>query len=193
MKSRTLGSQYSLLTFKLLKLTLTTIVAPPHVLFISSEKIRKLLFRSPTERLIHAFVSSKLDYCNSTLNGLPSYKVEKLQRLQNTAARLTVIAKESAHITSILKQFALAPIKTKELILRFCWSLVKFSMALLQPIQMSCFLTTRLTVYYGQAALTRCLFQRLVMAKDPCQSLHQSFGMTYPLQSNSAPHLTLLN
>ena len=54
----------------LLSFTLTTIVAPPHVLFIST-----------TERLIHAFVSSKLDYCNSILHGLPSYELEILQRL----------------------------------------------------------------------------------------------------------------
>ena len=36
--------------------------------------------------------------------------------------------------------------------------------------------------------------ERLPMATDPSQSLHQSSGMTYPLQSNSAPpELTLLN
>ena len=85
---------------------------PPHVLFISPEKKnRKLLSRSTTERLIHAFVSSKLDYCNSILHGLPSYEVEKLQRLHNTAARLTVRAKESAHITSILKSLHWLPLK----------------------------------------------------------------------------------
>ena len=60
-------------------------------------KIRNLLSRSNTERLIYAFVSSKRDYCNSILYGLPCYKQEKLQRLQNIAARLTVSEKESAH------------------------------------------------------------------------------------------------
>ena len=75
------------------------------------KKNKKLLSRSTTERLFHAFVSSKLDYCNSILHGLPSYEVEKLQRLQNTAARLTVRAKESAHITSILKSLHWLPLK----------------------------------------------------------------------------------
>ena len=42
-------------------------------------KIRNLLSRSISERLIHAFVSSKLDYCNSILHTLPSYELEKLQ------------------------------------------------------------------------------------------------------------------
>ena len=59
-------------------------------------KIRKFVNRSATERLILAFVSSKLDYSNSILLGLPSYELEKLQRLQNITATLTVRAKKSA-------------------------------------------------------------------------------------------------
>ena len=76
-------------------------------IFISS------LSSSATERLIHAFVSSKLDYCNSILLGLPSYELEKLQRLQNTAARLTVRAKKSAHITPVLKSLHWLPVKER--------------------------------------------------------------------------------
>ena len=75
-------------------------------------KIRNFLSRSTTERPIHAFVSSKLDYCNSIL-GLPSYELEKLQRLQNTAARLTVRAKESDHITPVLKSLHWLPMKER--------------------------------------------------------------------------------
>ena len=41
------------------------------------------------EHLINAFISSKLDYCNFILYGLPSFELEKLQRLQKTAERLT--------------------------------------------------------------------------------------------------------
>ena len=33
-------------------------------------RIRKFLDQPSTERLVHAFVSSKLDYCNSVLYGL---------------------------------------------------------------------------------------------------------------------------
>ena len=56
-------------------------------------KNRNFLSKSSTERLIHAFVLSKLDSCNSILHGLPSFELEKLQQLQNTTARLTVRAK----------------------------------------------------------------------------------------------------
>lgn len=36
-------------------------------------KFRKFLPNSATERLLRAFISSKLDYCNSILYGLPSF------------------------------------------------------------------------------------------------------------------------
>ena len=51
-------------------------------------RIRKYLSRDSTERLIHAFVSSRLDYCNGLLYGLPKNLISKLQRVQNTAARI---------------------------------------------------------------------------------------------------------
>jgi len=50
--------------------------------------IRKYLSRENTETLIHAFVSSKIDYCNSLLYGVPNCHLHKLQREQNAAARL---------------------------------------------------------------------------------------------------------
>ena len=62
-------------------------------------KIRKFLTQKDTERLVHAFSSSNLDYCNGMLHGFPSCDLQKLQRIQNTAARLVVRAKKSVHIT----------------------------------------------------------------------------------------------
>ncbi|XP_077980250.1 uncharacterized protein LOC144435535 [Glandiceps talaboti] len=53
-------------------------------------KIRNFLDQNSTEKLIHAFVTSRLDYCNSLLFGLPAYEIRKLQMIQNSAARLVV-------------------------------------------------------------------------------------------------------
>ena len=49
--------------------------------------------------LISAFVLSRLDYCNALLSGVSQYLLDRLQRVQNAAARLTVKASKSDHIT----------------------------------------------------------------------------------------------
>ena len=45
-------------------------------------RIRKSLFQSDTEKLVHAFISSRLDSCNSMLSGLPVTKIKPLIRVQ---------------------------------------------------------------------------------------------------------------
>ena len=39
-------------------------------------------------QLIHAFITSRIDYCNSILYGMPDTILFDLQRIQNTAARI---------------------------------------------------------------------------------------------------------
>ncbi|XP_068697736.1 uncharacterized protein [Montipora foliosa] len=41
--------------------------------------------------LVHAFITSKLDYCNSLLTGLPKNLVKRLRSVQNAAARFNSI------------------------------------------------------------------------------------------------------
>ena len=48
--------------------------------------IRKYLTRECTEKLIHAFISSRLDYCNSLLYEVPDRHTQKLQRVMNASA-----------------------------------------------------------------------------------------------------------
>ncbi|XP_072051748.1 megakaryocyte-associated tyrosine-protein kinase-like [Amphiura filiformis] len=54
----------------------------------SISQLRKYLDKTTTERLVHAFISSRLDSCNGLLYGLPDADIAKLQRVQNSAARL---------------------------------------------------------------------------------------------------------
>ncbi|KAI3373392.1 hypothetical protein L3Q82_021939 [Scortum barcoo] len=51
-------------------------------------KIRHFLSQSDAEKLVHAFVSSRLDYCNSLLSGCPNKSLKTLQLVQNAAARV---------------------------------------------------------------------------------------------------------
>ena len=74
-------------------------------------KIRRYLDSKATEILIHAFVSSKLDYCNPLLYGLPAYQIHKLQLLQNTAARIVNLIRKYDHITPVLQSLPGLPVK----------------------------------------------------------------------------------
>ena len=74
-------------------------------------KIRKFLSKESTEILIHAFVSSKLDHCNSLLYGLLAYQLAKLQVLQNTAARVVSLTRKYDHITPVLESLHCLPVK----------------------------------------------------------------------------------
>ena len=76
-------------------------------------QLRKFLNRGTTEILVHAFISSKLDYCNSLLHGLPHFELAKLQRVQNTAAKLVVRAKKHDHVKPILHNLHWLPIRKR--------------------------------------------------------------------------------
>ena len=41
-----------------------------------------------TKKLVHAFISSRVDYCNAVFNGAPQYVMDTLQRVLNAAAHL---------------------------------------------------------------------------------------------------------
>ena len=53
--------------------------------------------------LVHAFVTSRLDYCNSLLFGIPQYHIKRLQRVLNAAARVTCfIPRCRTYVTPVL-------------------------------------------------------------------------------------------
>ncbi len=49
-------------------------------------KLRNMLPVSEAEKLVHAFMTSRLDYCNALLGGCPESSINKLQVVQNTAS-----------------------------------------------------------------------------------------------------------
>ncbi len=67
---------------------------------------------SDTEKLVHAFMTSRLDYCNALLGGCPASSINKLQIVHsNTAARVLTRSRKYDHITPILQSLHWLPIK----------------------------------------------------------------------------------
>ena len=76
-------------------------------------KIRSYLTEASTLRLVHAFVTSRIDTCNSLLYGLPDGDLHKVQMIQNTAARLVLRVKRREHITPSLEKLHWLPVKQR--------------------------------------------------------------------------------
>ncbi len=51
-------------------------------------RLKSSLSFQDLEIVIHAFITSRLDYCNSLYVGLPQSSLSRLQMVQNAAARL---------------------------------------------------------------------------------------------------------
>ena len=74
-------------------------------------RIRKFLSQEATCTIVHAFITSQIDYCNSLMNGLPGSLIKKLQRVQNTAARLVLDLRKYDRITPALVTLHWLPVK----------------------------------------------------------------------------------
>ncbi|XP_072047052.1 uncharacterized protein [Amphiura filiformis] len=76
-------------------------------------KLRRYLDKSSVERLVHAFVSSRLDSCNAVLYGLQDNEIAKLQRVQNTAARLVTKCRKDEHMKPVLRVLHWLPVQQR--------------------------------------------------------------------------------
>ena len=76
-------------------------------------RIRKLLSTKTNETLVHAFVTSELDHCNSLLYSVPKYVIKKLPSVQNTAARLIRSSRKFDRITPILFDLHWLPVSER--------------------------------------------------------------------------------
>ncbi|KAI5626003.1 hypothetical protein C0J50_14450, partial [Silurus asotus] len=74
-------------------------------------KLRNMLSISDAEKLVHAFMTSRIDYCNALLGGCPASLINKLQLVQNAAARVLTRARKYDHITPILSSLHWLPVK----------------------------------------------------------------------------------
>jgi len=65
--------------------------------------IRRSVTRPVLQSLVVSLVSSRLDYSNATLAGLPGHELNRFQSVLNAAARLIFSGKTHDHVTPLLR------------------------------------------------------------------------------------------
>ncbi len=74
-------------------------------------KIETFLSFNDLEVVIHAFIMSRLDYCNSLYYGVSHASISHLQLVQNAAARLLTGTRTFVSITPVLASLHWLPVK----------------------------------------------------------------------------------
>ena len=127
-------------------------------------------------------VISRLDYANCLLYGVPKYELNKLQRVQNAAARLITGTTKADHITGALRNLHWLPIeyRIKFKILLFVYK----SLHGLAPD----YLSSLINVYRPARALRSCHRSLLCLPKTNSVTYGQrAFSYAAPELWNSLP------
>ena len=66
--------------------------------------IRRFLTEDAAKTLVTSCILSRLDYCNCLLMGTPNSVIQPLQKIQNFAARLVLLAPRHHHSTPLLEK-----------------------------------------------------------------------------------------
>ena len=74
-------------------------------------KIREYLSKDAAATIVNALVTSRLDNVNAILYGLTQYLIQRMQRVQNNAARLVCRKKKRDNVTPLLKELHWLPVK----------------------------------------------------------------------------------
>jgi len=76
----------------------------------SLRHIRKLIDRETANTLACSTVNTRLDYCNAILYGIASKNISRLQRVQNSLARVVCAAPYRCHSASLLQSLHWLPV-----------------------------------------------------------------------------------
>ena len=90
----------------------TNICSSAYIEIRRISNIRHYLTTDATKTLLCAFVLSKLDYCNSLLSGSQKH-LDKLQKVQNSAARLVFKACKHEHMKPLHQKLPWLPVVSR--------------------------------------------------------------------------------
>lgn len=149
----------------------------------SLRHIRPLLSARDAEILGISFVQSRLDYCNSLLSGTSVSNVKRLQRIQNSLARLTFSNSESTHTShlKLLHDHHWLPISQR----------IKYKISSITHIVLlhhqPCYLSSFLKPYSPARNLRSSDSQLLTVPKTHLSLTNRSFSVVSPFLWNSLP------
>ena len=97
------GTTYDVITYMSLEKHVTSTCKAYFFHLRNISRIRVCLSLEDTEKLIHAFITSKLDNANSLLYGLPKFLIDRLQNVQNAAARVVTRTRKYDRVNGTVK------------------------------------------------------------------------------------------
>jgi hypothetical protein len=75
--------------------------------------VRKYVSEDIAKSIATSLVGARLDYCNAVLYGTSRNNIDKLQRVQNTLARVVKVRSKYDHITPLLSELHWLPIDAR--------------------------------------------------------------------------------
>uniref|UniRef100_A0A3Q3FRJ7 Reverse transcriptase domain-containing protein n=1 Tax=Labrus bergylta TaxID=56723 RepID=A0A3Q3FRJ7_9LABR len=122
-------------------------------------KIKTILTQRDLEKIIHALIFSRLDYCNSLFSGITNKSLSRLQLVQNAAARLLTGCNRRHHITPILASLHWLPVRSR----------IDFKILLI--------------TFKARTGLAPSYITELLTPYEPARSLRSSGGASWSFQS----------
>ena len=137
---------------------------------------------SGTKALVHAFVTCRLDNCNSLLYGLPKHLVHRLQLAQNCAARLILCGHKHDHVTPLLKELHWLPVEQ-----RIIFKILFFTFKALNNLCPS-YISDLLDIYRPTRSLRSSRKNLLVIPRSKLKSYgDRAFSVSAPKLWNDIP------
>jgi len=147
--------------------------------------IRHLLTLDLAQTLACSLILSRIDYCNSVLHGALSSTIQKLQRVQNNAARIVLLAPRRSDVNSLLQTLHWLPVEQrinyKLAVLTFKTQQTSYPQYLSQHISLR---TSVRNTRSSSVPLLCVPFRRISFAR-------RSFNTAAPLTWNSLPPAVL--